>query len=89
MQSIIVLYLHLLLSLSQSQVTAVEGLIFSHKVVVLTCWFSVCTSTSGAMCIFYTTPYFSDFWLADLLSSSAASWGMISSLFKNETLLLG
>lgn len=39
MQSIIVLYLHLLLSLSQSQVTAVEGLIFSHRVVVLTCWF--------------------------------------------------
>lgn len=37
MQSIIVLYLHLLLSLSQ--VTAVEGLIFPHRMVVLACWY--------------------------------------------------
>lgn len=35
MQSIIVLYLHLLLSLSQRQVTGVEGLMFLHRVVVL------------------------------------------------------
>lgn len=41
------------------------------------------------MCIPYTTPYFSGFWFADLLSNGAAFWGVVSSLFKNETLLLG
>lgn len=39
MQSIIVLNLHLLLNLSQSQVSAVEGLIFRHRMVVLACWY--------------------------------------------------
>lgn len=41
------------------------------------------------MCIPFTTPYFSGFWFADLLSNGAAFWGVISSLFKNETPAVG
>lgn len=33
--------------------------------------------------------YFSDFFFTDLMGDSAAFWGMVSCLFKNNPLLLG